>query len=48
VAGLGGKIVSEADADTFLNREAGFDSDLWIVEVEDRDGRHFLGDDLSV
>ena len=47
VAGLSGKVVSEADADTFLNREAGFDSDLWIVEVEDRDGRHFLGDDLA-
>jgi hypothetical protein len=24
-------------------READFDSDLWIVEVEDRQGRHFLG-----
>lgn len=47
VAGLGGRVVSETDADAFLNREAGFDSDLWIVEVEDRDGRHFLGDDLS-
>jgi hypothetical protein len=48
VAGIGGKCVSEADADRFLEREAGFDSDLWIVEVEDRDGRHFLGDDLTV
>jgi hypothetical protein len=47
VAGLGGKIVADADADRFLDREAGFDSDLWIVEVEDRDGRHFLGDDLA-
>jgi hypothetical protein len=46
VAGLGGKSVSEADADRFLDREASFDGDLWIVEVEDRDGRHFLGDDL--
>jgi hypothetical protein len=25
-----------------LGRELGFDSDLWIVEVEDRAGRHFL------
>ena len=48
VAALGGKIVHDADADRFLGREAGFDSDLWIVEVEDRDGRHFLGDDLTV
>ncbi len=25
-----------------LSREISFDSDLWIVEVEERQGRHFL------
>lgn len=25
-----------------LEREIKFDPDLWVVEVEDRDGRHFL------
>ncbi len=25
-----------------IKREISFDSDLWIVEVEDRQGRHFL------
>lgn len=25
-----------------LAREIRFDSDLWIIEVEDREGRHFL------
>lgn len=25
-----------------LDREIGFDADCWIVEVEDRAGRHFL------
>ena len=28
--------------ETRLAREASFDSDLWVVEVEDRQGRHFL------
>lgn len=33
---------AERDADARLAREAEFDSDVWIVEVEDRGGRHFL------
>ena len=43
---LGEGFVSEAEVHNYLEREARFDSDLWIVEVEDRQGRHFLGDDL--
>lgn len=39
--------VAEADADAFLAREASFDSDLWLIEVEDRMGRHFLDDQLE-
>jgi hypothetical protein len=39
--------VNEAEADAFLFREAEFDSDLWLVEVEDRNGRHFLDDQLD-
>lgn len=38
--------VSEADADSYLQRQADFDPDIWIIEVEDREGRHFLGDAL--
>lgn len=34
--------VPEADVEARLTREIGFDPDIWIVEVEDRDGRHFL------
>jgi hypothetical protein len=32
----------EADIETYLARQLRFDPDLWIVEVEDRAGRHFL------
>ena len=33
---------SEADAEAYLARQIKFDPDIWIVEVEDRAGRHFL------
>ena len=46
VAGLGGKYVAETEVSAVLDKEVTFDSDVWIVEVEDRHGRHFLGDDL--
>lgn len=47
VAALGGAFVSEADADQMLANERRFDSDVWIVEVEDRAGRHFLESELA-
>jgi hypothetical protein len=28
--------------ESYLKRQLSFDPDLWIVEVEDRSGRHFL------
>jgi hypothetical protein len=40
---LGGKVpVAEADAEARIAREIKFDSDVWVIEVEDRAGRHFL------
>ena len=32
----------ERDVDAWLEKEIAFDSDLWIVEIEDREGRAFL------
>lgn len=36
--------VPDAEAEAYLARQLRYDSDIWIVEVEDRDGRHFLDD----
>lgn len=43
---LGRNPVVSAEAGIYLARQIEFDPDLWIVEVEDRAGRNFLGDDL--
>ncbi|WP_295311559.1 DUF1491 family protein [Roseobacter sp.] len=32
----------EADVDEAVTRQRGFDPDLWVIEVEDRQGRHML------
>ena len=46
IASNGGKPFAEAEVDQKLNREFGFDPDIWVIELEDRQGRDFLGDSL--
>ena len=37
----------ESELDQYLERQIGYDPDLWIVEIEDREGRHFLVEDVD-
>lgn len=32
----------EGDVDTALQKQRNFDPDLWVIEVEDKSGRHLL------
>ena len=36
---------AEADVDAAAARQREFDPDLWVIEIESRDGRHLLDED---
>ena len=37
----------ESEIDAFLQRQATYDPDLWVIEIEDSQGRHFLTEPVA-
>jgi len=39
---LAGQPAADVEIEAYLARQIRFDPDLWVIEVDDRSGRHFL------
>ena len=42
----GKDLVSEAEADSYIAQEMGFDPDLWVVEIEDQKGLYQMDGEI--
>lgn len=42
----GAEPVAESEADSLIQKQGQFDPDIWVIEVEDPEGRHLLDDPI--
>jgi len=43
----GAEPVPESDAEAYVARQLKYDPDIWVLEIEDRHGRHFLDEPVE-
>jgi hypothetical protein len=47
IEGGGPGFKPETEVDAYIARQLNFDPDIWVIEIEDSEGRHFLDEPIE-